>query len=124
MSALGWQSIIPGVAYVAATTIQAVAVMWHATYVPSAWQSVAITIAVCIIATLFNIFCRPKGPAIELFAVGAYIILFIVLVAVFFGANAPSHFNGKILTDFQDNSGWGSIAGACFIGASGPVITL
>ncbi|KAF2094651.1 amino acid transporter [Rhizodiscina lignyota] len=124
MSALGWQSIIPGVAYVAATNIQALAVIWHPTYVPTGWEAVGITIFFCIAATIFNIFLRPKVPFIEVTVLLAYIVMFIVLIAVFFGINAPSHLDGHILVDIQDNSDWGSLAGACFIGLSGPVITL
>ena len=124
MSALGWQSIIPGVAYVAATTIQALAVIWHPSYVPSGWQAVGITIAICIGATLFNIFFRPKVPFIEVCAVLVYAVVFIVLVAIFFGVHKPPKLDANVLVDIQDNSGWGSLAGACFVGISGPVITL
>lgn len=124
MSALGWQSIIPGVAYVAATNIQALAVIWHPSYVPTGWETVGITIFVCITATVFNIFFRPKVPSIEVVVLLAYIIMFIVLIAIFFGVNAPSNLDGHLLVDIQDNSGWGSSAGACFVGISGPVITL
>lgn len=124
MSALGWQSIIPGVAYVAATNIQALAVIWHPSYVPTGWQTVGITIFWCIAATVFNIFARPKVPFIEVVVLLAYIVMFIVLIAIFFGVNAPADFDGHLLVDIEDSSGWGSLAGACFVGISGPVITL
>lgn len=124
MSALGWQSIIPGVAYVAATNIQALAVIWHPSYVPTGWQTVGITIFWCIAATVFNIFFRPKVPFIEVVVLLAYIVMFIVLIAIFFGVNPPDHFDGHLLVDIEDSSGWGSLAGACFVGISGPVITL
>lgn len=125
MSALGWQSIVPGSAYVGATSIQAIAVIWHPTYVPTGWQTVGITMGFCILATVFNIFCRPKVPYIEVGALLAYIIVFIALLAILFGINLPwDGLDGYILLDVQDNSGWGSLAGACFVGLSGPVITL
>ncbi len=48
-----------------------------------------------------------------------FIAFFIILLAMGPRSNAK-----EIFIDFQDNAGWGSIGAACFVGASGPVITL
>jgi len=91
--------------------------------VPKAWQLVLLTVLVCSFAIIFNIFLARRLPGIEaavfvMYSLG-FVAFFIILLAM-----GPRSSAKEIFTDFQDNAGWGSIGTACFVGISGPVITL
>jgi choline transport protein len=123
LCALGWQSYVPGAGNICGSAIQGFAVVANSSYVPKTWQLVLLTIFICSFAILFNIFLARRLPGIEgavftLYAL-TFVALFIILLAM-----GPRSSAKEIFTDFQDNAGWGSIGTACFVGVSGPVITL
>ena len=123
LCALGWQSYVPGAGNICGSAIQGFAVVANSSYVPRTWQLVLLTIFICSFAILFNIFLARRLPGIEaavftLYAL-AFVAFFIVLLVM-----GPRSSGKEIFTDFQDNAGWGSIGTACFVGVSGPVITL
>ena len=123
MCALGWQSFVPAGANVGASAIQGFAVAASTSYVPKSWHVAVVTVTICSSAIIFNVFLAKKLPGIE----GAIFIFFTVAFVAFFlilllmGSRSSAK---EIFTDFQDNGGWGSIGAACFVGISGPVITL
>jgi len=123
LCALGWQSYVPGAGNICGSAIQGFAVVANSSYVPQTWQLVLLTILVCSFAILFNIFLARRLPGIEAAVFTIYglsfVAFFIVLLAM-----GPRSSAKEIFTDFQDNAGWGSIGTACFVGISGPVITL
>jgi choline transport protein len=84
---------------------------------------VLLTIFICSFAILFNIFLARRLPGIEAAVFTAYILCFVAFFIVLL-AMGPRSSAKEIFTDFQDNAGWGSIGTACFVGVSGPVITL
>lgn len=123
MCALAWQSYVPGAANICASALQALAVVATGTYVPEAWHLVLMTILICSFAILFNIFLARKLPGIEAAVFTLYILGFIAFFIVLLAMGSRSSAE-EIFTNFQDNAGWGSIGTACFVGVSGPVITL
>lgn len=123
MAALGWQSAVPAPANVGGATIQAFAIVASDSYEPKSWHVAVMTVAICTLAVIFNTFFSRKLPGIEGFVFALYVLeffaIFIVLLAMGDRSSAK-----EVFTVFQDNAGWGSIGAACFVGASGPVITL
>ncbi|KAF2100271.1 hypothetical protein NA57DRAFT_64897 [Rhizodiscina lignyota] len=76
------------------------------------------------LVAVFNVFLRRVLPSMEVAVFGIFFTMFIALIAILFGVNLPPKLPAHNLVDFQDGSGWGSKVGACFVGISGPVITL
>jgi amino acid transporter len=114
---------VPASANVGALTLQAIAVVASDSYVPKAYHVATITIAICTFAVLFNVFVARKLPGVEGAVFAIYVLAFIAFFVVLLAMGDRS--GGKeVFTDFQDNAGWGSIGTACFVGVSGPVITL
>lgn len=123
MCALGWQSYVPAASNVCATALQGFAVVASDSYVPETWHVALLTILVCSFAILFNVYLARKLPGIEaavftLYAL-AFVAFFIILLAMGSRSGVKTMF-----THFEDNANWGSIGTACFVGVSGPVITL
>jgi choline transport protein len=123
LCALGWQSYVPGAGNICGSAIQGFAVVANSSYVPKTWQLVLLTIFICSFAILFNIFLARRLPGIEAAVFTTYILCFVAFFIVLL-AMGPRSSAKEIFTDFQDNAGWGSIGTACFVGVSGPVITL
>src|SRR6266498_5276895 len=123
MCALGWQSFVPGAANVGAAAIQGFAVVASDSYVPKAYHVATLTIAICTAAVIFNVFLARKLPGIEAAVFTLYMLAFIAFFIVLL-AMGPRSSGKEVFTDFQDNADWGSIGTACFVGVSGPVITL
>jgi choline transport protein len=123
LCALGWQSYVPGAGNICASAIQGFAVVANSSYVPKSWQLVLLTIFICSFAILFNIFLARRLPGIEAAVFTTYALAFFAFFIVLL-AMGPRSSAKEIFTDFQDNAGWGSIGTACFVGVSGPVITL
>ncbi|EEP81888.1 predicted protein [Uncinocarpus reesii 1704] len=123
MCALGWQTIVPAPANVAASTIQAFAVVASDSYDPKPWHVVALTVAICTLAVVFNTFCARKTPGLEGVVFALYIIEFFALFVILLVMGDRSSAK-EVFTAFQDNAGWGSIGTACFVGSSGPIITV
>ncbi|KAI1947706.1 hypothetical protein LOZ12_003156 [Ophidiomyces ophidiicola] len=123
MCALGWQTAVPAPANVGGATIQALAVVASDSYTPKPWHVVVLTIAICTLAVLFNTFFARKMPGIEGLVFALYILEFfaIFIVLLVMGERSSAK---EVFTIFQDNAGWGSIGSACFVGMSGPVITM
>ncbi|EAS33740.3 amino acid permease [Coccidioides immitis RS] len=123
MCALGWQAAVPAPANVGGATIQAFAVVASPAYNPKPWHVVTLTIAICTLAVVFNTFCARKMPGIEGVVFALYILEFfaIFIILLVMGDRSSAR---EVFTVFQDNAGWGSVGTACFVGASGPVITM
>lgn len=123
MCALGWQSYVPGASNVGATAIQGFAIVASDTYVPQAWHVVLLTILICSCAILFNVFLAKRLPGIEAAVFTLYVLAFVAFFIILL-AMGPRSGVKPMFTQFEDNAGWGSIGSACFVGISGPVITL
>ncbi|KAJ9667320.1 hypothetical protein H2201_002521 [Coniosporium apollinis] len=123
MCALGWQSYVPGAANICASSLQALVVVASDSYVPQTWHLVLLTILFCSFAILFNIFLARRLPGIEAGVFTFYVLGFIAFFIILLAMGDRSSPN-EIFTHFQDNAGWNSIGTACFVGVSGPVITM
>src|SRR5205085_2090015 len=118
-----WQSFVPGAANVGASVVQAFAVVASDSYVPKPFHVATLTIAFCTFAAFFNVFVARQLPGVEAAVCAMYFLAFIAFFIVLLAMGERS--SGKeVFTGFQDNAGWGSIGAACFVGVSGPVITL
>ena len=123
MCALGWQSYVPGASNVGASAIQGFAVVASDTYVPEAWHIALLTIVICTSAILFNVYLARRLPGIEAAVFTIYVLAFVAFFIILL-AMGPRSGPKHMFTHFEDNAGWGSIGSACFVGISGPVITL
>lgn len=123
MCVLGWQAALPATANTAAANFQALGVVANSSYAPKPWQLVLVTIGICGFALIFNARFSRKLPGLEGFVFGLYILTFFAVIIVLL-AMGPRSAPEDVFANFQDNAGWGSIGTACFVSASGPVITL
>ena len=123
MCALGWQSYVPGAANIGASAIQGFAVVASDSYVPESWHVVLLTILLSSFAILFNVYLARRLPGIEAAVFTLYILAFVAFFIILL-AMGPRSGAKPMFTQFEDNAGWGSIGTACFVGVSGPVITL
>jgi choline transport protein len=123
MCTLGWQSYGPGAANIGASAIQGFAVVASDTYVSRSWHVVLLTILFCTFAVLFNIYLARKLPGIEAAVFTLYMLTFVAFFIILL-AMGPRSGAKPMFTQFEDNAKWGSIGTACFVGISGPVITL
>jgi amino acid transporter len=114
---------VPGTGNVCAAVIQSWAVVINNSYVPKPYQLVLMTIFISSFAIVFNIYLARRLPGIEGTVFTLYMIMFFVVFVILL-VMGPRSSAKEIFTDFQDNAGWGSIGTACFVGVSGPVITL
>ena len=62
---LGWQAGICGQSFTVALQVQGLIVLNKSTYIPQAWHSVLLTIAVVSVAVIFNTFLARKLPLLE-----------------------------------------------------------
>lgn len=123
MCALGWQSYVPAASNVCASVIVGFAVVASDTYVPQAWHVVLLTILICTFAILFNVYLARRLPGIEAAVFTLYMLAFVAFFIILLAMGERSGAK-TMFTHFEDNAGWGSIGTACFVGISGPVITL
>lgn len=123
MCALGWQSTVPGSAHVCSLAIQGFVVVASDSYEPKNWHVALLTVIICSSAIIFNVFLARKLPEIEFVVMILYFLAFSVFIIVLTTMGTRSSAK-EVLTHFEDNAGWGSIGTACFVGISGPVITL
>lgn len=123
MCALGWQSAVAGGANVTASAIQGFIIVANPNYVPKTWHLVLLSIAALCFLLFFNVFLARRLPGIEGVVFLLYLISFVTFLAVLLGMGERSDAK-EVFTLFQDNAGWGSIGTACFVGISGPVITV
>jgi choline transport protein len=123
MCALGWQSTVPGSAHVCSLAIQGFAVVASDSYEPKNWHVALLTVIICSSAIIFNVFLARKLPEIEFVVMILYFLAFSVFIIVLTTMGTRSSAK-EVFTHFEDNAGWGSIGTACFVGISGPVITL
>lgn len=123
MCALGWQSYVPGASNICASALQALAVVASDAYVPKPWHVVLLTIFICSSAILFNTVFARRLPIIEAAVFTLYVLACVAFLVVLL-ALGPHSSAKEVFTHFEDNAGWGSIGTACFVGVSGPVITL
>jgi choline transport protein len=123
MCTLGWQSYGPGAANIGGTAIQGFAVVASDTYVSRSWHVVLLTILFCTFAVLFNVYLARRLPGIEAAVFTLYILTFVAFFIILLSMG-PRSGAKPMFTQFEDNAEWGSIGAACFVGISGPVITL
>ncbi|KAK4495825.1 hypothetical protein PRZ48_013093 [Zasmidium cellare] len=115
LSALGWQAFVAVAAYQAGNLILVLATLQSPDYNPERWHGTLITMAICILAVLFNAFCAKWLPRFE----GAVLVLHVVgflAVIVPLWALGPKASAGDVFTKFENNGGWASVGAACVVG--------
>ena len=123
MQGVGWAAFGAGASSIAASAILGLAVVASDSYILKTWHITLLTILICTCAIIFNIFLAKQLPGIEAAVCTLYILVFVAdfIILLTMGPRVGAKW---IFTHFEDNAAWGSIGTACFVGISGPVITL
>lgn len=120
---LGWQSALVAVAYAAAQQFQALIALSDLSYEITGWHAALLTIAITLFAISINAFLMRKLPLMEVIAMVLHVVGFFAILIVLW-VMGPRGEAKQVLTEFQDNAGWGNVGLACLIGILGPVLTL
>ncbi|PGH16040.1 hypothetical protein AJ79_02020 [Helicocarpus griseus UAMH5409] len=119
---LGWQAGVAINSYLAGTEVQGLIILNYPEYTPERWHGTLMMIAVVIIAVIFNTLLIKKLPVIEGTILLLHIIgFFAILIPLW--VTSPRKPPSEVFFNFQDNGGWGSVAGACVLGILSPVFS-
>lgn len=123
MSALGWQTAMPAVAYVAGTQIISLISLVDTTYIAQNWHSALLTIAFVVFAILFNMFAINKMPLVEGLVVIIHVFGFFAFIVILWvmGPRTPG---SETFTTFADEYGWGNSGVAMLVAVVGPASAL
>lgn len=114
---------IAGVCFFAAELIEALIILNNPSYVPQAYHSTLLIIAVAAFSILFNTFLAKRLPLVEA-------ILLVVHIAGFFAILIPlwtlaPRANAKVVfTTFNNGGGWNSEGTSALVGLLTAVISL
>jgi len=114
---------IAGVCFFAAELIEALIILNNSSYVPQAYHSTLLIIAVAAFSILFNTFLAKKLPLVEA-------ILLFIHIAGFFAILIPlwtlaPRANPKVVfTTFNNGGGWNSEGTSALVGLLTAVISL
>ncbi|QIW95587.1 hypothetical protein AMS68_001105 [Peltaster fructicola] len=120
--AVGWQSAMPTVAYIAAQQVTALISVCNADYVIQGWHQALLTMAFVLAAIFFNTSAIGKLPVLEGLAVCLHFFGFFAFVVILWvmGPRAPAN---QTFTTFSDDNGWGNLGLATLVGIVGPTTT-
>jgi amino acid transporter len=93
------------------------------TYTVKGWHSTLFSIFIAMFAIIWNTVFVRKLPIIEGIGLTLHVFGFFAFVVVLW-VMAPHANPQSVWTDFQDNSGWGSVGLSTLVGILGPVVTL
>lgn len=111
------------VAYAAAQQFEALIVLANPDFVIKGWHGALLTIAVACFAIFFNTVLVRKLPLIEGIIIVLHIFGFFTVIIVLW-VLGPRSDPTSVLTQFEDNAGWGNLGLACLVGILGPIVTL
>ena len=110
-----WQANVASVGYTTATSIQAMIVLNHESYVYERWHGTMIFWAVVAISTSFNVLGIKILPHLETVVGILHICLWFIWVVplVYLSPHRPA---SSTFTDFENKSGWDNNAVSWCIG--------
>lgn len=112
-----------GVSYLVAQQIGSLIVLVNPDHIIQGWHLSLLTIATAIFCIAFNTLLVRRLPLLQFFALGLHVLGFFVILIVLW-VMGPRGDAKTVFTDFEDNSGWGSIGLATLVGILGPLNTL
>jgi amino acid transporter len=113
--AIGWQSSVVGLSFVAGTIIQGLVTLNHPSYTPHAWHGTLLIIAVVLFCIVFNTSLAKKLPLIEGFILLLHVIgLFAIVIPLW--VLAPRNSAKVAFTQFNNGGNWPTMGTAYMIG--------
>ncbi|KAL8789180.1 MAG: hypothetical protein Q9213_001287 [Squamulea squamosa] len=113
--AMGWQSAVVGLSFVAGTIIQGLIALQNPTYEPQQWHGTLLVIAVVLFCIVFNTSFAKKLPLIEGFILLLHIIgLFAIVIPLW--VLAPRNTPSVALLRFNNGGNWPSMGVAYMVG--------
>lgn len=100
--------------------VSGLVVLNYPEYVYEAWHGTCLTIAVAILALLFNIFLARKLPLLEGCLVVIHILGFFATLVTLW-VLSPTGEPKTVFTKFGDSGGWGNLGGAALIGITSAI---
>ncbi|KAK4494302.1 hypothetical protein PRZ48_014600 [Zasmidium cellare] len=122
LSALGWQTGLPGTAFIGAQQVVALISVCKSDYVYHSWHGSLLTIAFTFCAIMFNTVMIGQLPFLEGSAVILHFCGFIAIIVVFW-VMGPRDDASVVFTQFTDANGWGSVGLATLLTIVGPLST-
>lgn len=110
-------------AYATTQQLQGLMALNMPSYTIRGWHSTLLSIAVALVAVLWNTVLVRKLPLIDGIVMVLHVVGFFVFLVVLWVMGPRSDVR-TVWTDFEDSSGWGSKGVATLAGILGPVVTL
>lgn len=123
MCVIGWQAAMATVALATTQQLQGLMTLNMPSYVAQGWHGTLFSIAITFFAIIFNTVFVNKLPIIEAFGLILHVSGFVAFVVVLW-IMAPHSDPKTVWTNFEDNSGWGSVGLSTLVGILGPIVTL
>ncbi|CAJ2513096.1 Uu.00g012150.m01.CDS01 [Anthostomella pinea] len=120
---LGWQGAMASSMFAAAQQFEALIALNIPTYSIHGWHGTLLSIAIALLAIVFNTVLVRKLRIFEGIALVLHGFGFIAFMVVLW-LLSPRSDVGQTWTDFQDNTGWGNPGLATLVGILGPIVTL
>ncbi|KAF7196869.1 Choline transport protein [Pseudocercospora fuligena] len=123
LTVLGWQVGLASVSYAAAVQLEGLAILVNPSITFEGWHATLFTIAIALVAVLFNTVLVEKLPVFEfiilILHVAAYIAFEVVLLAM-----GPQSSRKEVFEQWNNENGWPNLSTAVLIGIIAPVTTL
>lgn len=121
---VGWNCGLVSIAFFTGGLIQGVIVLNHPeSYVPQAWHSTLLIIAVTAFAIIFNTVLAKRLPLVEALLLVLHVLGFpaIIIPLWLLSPIAPAE---QVWTEFSNQGGWNSNGTAVLVGLVGPLVAL
>ncbi|KAI7780613.1 hypothetical protein LA080_015896 [Diaporthe eres] len=123
MRVIGWQAAMATCALATTQQLQGLIKLNMPSYVAQGWHGTLFSIAITLFAITWNTVFVKKLPVIEVIGLILHVSAFVAFVVILW-LMVP-HSNPKaVWTNFEDNSGWGSLSLSTLAGILGPIVTL
>lgn len=110
-------------AYVPASIIQGLTVLFAPEYAYQRWHGTLIIIAVAMFCVLFNTFLARQLPKIEVFMLWCHVLGFLAILIPLWVCG-PHNSAADVFTKFTNSGGWSSTGLSCLVGLTAPVFSL
>lgn len=123
MCVIGWQAAMATCALATTQQLQGLITLNMPSYVAQGWHGTLFSIAITLFAIIWNTVFVKKLPIIEILGLILHVSAFVAFVVIFW-LMAPHSDPKAVWTNFEDNSGWGSLGLSTLVGILGPIVTL
>lgn len=125
MCVIGWQAAMATCALATTQQLQGLMTLNMPSYVAQGWHGTLFSIAITLFAITWNTVFVKKLPVIEVIGLILHVSAFVAFKFVVILWLMAPHSNPKaVWTNFEDNSGWGSLGLSTLVGILGPIVTL